>query len=395
MVYPQLVAPGVGIRTTDLYGGYVDESGTSMAAPHVAGAVALLLSAFPGLSAERQQAALQNSAWDLGDPGPENTYGFGRLDTLAAYNWLLASPDFTISSSPTSATAPPGGTASYLMSVGSTGGFAGDISLTLSGLSASQASWSFSPTAIVGGSGSSQLSITTASNLAPGSYPLTITATSGSVSHAASATLIVPAPPDFTVSVSPTSRSVAAGTGTSATVTVGSLNGFASGVSFSVAGLPPAVGSYAFSPAVVNGFGNSQLTLTTSATAPPGTYPLTISGTSGSTSHSSTFTFIVTNAPDFALSATPASISVRRSQSASFAISVSSVGGLTGNVSLSVVGLPGRATASWSNNPMAAPGSSTLVVRTTSTTPRGTFTLRLSGRSGSLVHQATVTLTVT
>jgi hypothetical protein len=178
-------------------------------------------------------------------------------------------------------------------------------------------------------------------------------------------------------------------------VTVGSLNGFASGVSLSVSGLPPAVGSYAFSPAVVNGFGNSQLTLTTSATAPPGTYPLTISGTSGSTSHSSTFTFIVTKAPDFALSAAPASISVRRGQSASFGITASSVGGFSGNVTLSVAGLPGRTTASWSTNPMAAPGSSTLLVRTISTTTRGTFTLRVSGSSGSLAHQVTVTLTVT
>jgi hypothetical protein len=44
---------------------------------------------------------------------------------------------------------------------------------------------------------------------------------------------------------------------------------------------------------------------------------------------------------------------------------------------------------------MAAPGSSTLLVRTISTTTRGTFTLRVSGSSGSLAHQVTVTLTVT
>src|SRR5215471_3896395 len=65
-VYPQLVAPGVGIHTTDLYGLYADPTGTSVAAPHVAGALALLLQAFPGMSADRQAAALENSAIDLG-----------------------------------------------------------------------------------------------------------------------------------------------------------------------------------------------------------------------------------------------------------------------------------------------------------------------------------------
>ena len=78
--FPELTAPGVGIRTTDLGGLYATQSGTSLAAPHVAGALALLLSAHPTLTPAQQEAALEQNAVDLGAAGPDNTFGYGRLD---------------------------------------------------------------------------------------------------------------------------------------------------------------------------------------------------------------------------------------------------------------------------------------------------------------------------
>jgi subtilisin family serine protease len=86
--FPDLTAPGVNIHTAGLFGTYVDDSGTSLAAPHVAGALALLLQAFPGTSAASQEAALDASAVDLGPAGPDDTYGNGRLDAAAAYSYL-------------------------------------------------------------------------------------------------------------------------------------------------------------------------------------------------------------------------------------------------------------------------------------------------------------------
>ncbi len=82
-VYPQLVAPGANIHTTDRYGKYIDASGTSLAAAHVSGALALLLSARPGLSANEQADLLTSTAIDLGERGPDNEYGYGRLDVAA------------------------------------------------------------------------------------------------------------------------------------------------------------------------------------------------------------------------------------------------------------------------------------------------------------------------
>jgi subtilisin family serine protease len=87
-IYPEIVAPGVNVKTTDLGGFYAQASGTSLAAPHVSGALALLLNAYPNLSVVQQREALINSAFDLGAVGPDNNYGYGRLNVLAAHQWL-------------------------------------------------------------------------------------------------------------------------------------------------------------------------------------------------------------------------------------------------------------------------------------------------------------------
>ncbi|MBW8371916.1 MAG: S8 family serine peptidase, partial [Thiobacillus sp.] len=93
-VYPKLVAPGVNINTADLsFGGlplYAVVSGTSYAAPHAAGAMALLAGAFPSTDVAQLEAALIQSAHDLGVVGEDNSYGYGLADVQAAYQ-LLAS----------------------------------------------------------------------------------------------------------------------------------------------------------------------------------------------------------------------------------------------------------------------------------------------------------------
>jgi subtilisin family serine protease len=88
-IFPEIVAPGVGILTTERFGLYSTQTGTSLAAPHVAGALALLLNADPNLTVAEQRAALFGAAIDLGSPGPDNDYGYGRLDVLQAYESLL------------------------------------------------------------------------------------------------------------------------------------------------------------------------------------------------------------------------------------------------------------------------------------------------------------------
>jgi subtilisin family serine protease len=394
-VYPQLVAPGVGVRTTDLYGSYAYETGTSIAAPHVSGALALLLDAFPALSADRQAAALESGALDLGAMGPDDSYGYGRLDVLAAYDSVATEPDFTLTVSPSSASTPAGGSVSYTVSAAGVNGFTGDVALSLSGLSGSQAGWTFSPPVIVGGSGTSQLTVTTSSTLASGSYPSTVSGTSGSMTRTAAMTLVVSAPPDFAVAVTPSSQSVTAGSGVSSSVGVTSINGFTGDVALSLTGLPPSVGTVAFSPGTLaGGAGTAVLTISTSASAAPGTYPLTVSGTSGSTSHGASLTLVVTAPPDFAIGVVPSSISINRGRTATYSVSISSLRGFSGTVSLFVSGKPAGTTVGFKPSSVVAPGSSTMTVKTTAKTPRGTFTLTVTGSSGTRVHGATVTLIV-
>lgn len=84
-IKPDLVAPGVEIASTWLGGGYADDSGTSMAAPHVAGAAALIRQAHPTWTAGQVAAALTGGAHELPGFGAE-TVGAGRLDVAAADN---------------------------------------------------------------------------------------------------------------------------------------------------------------------------------------------------------------------------------------------------------------------------------------------------------------------
>lgn len=93
-IYPEAVAPGVNVRTADLtYGGalpysYRNVSGTSFAAPHATGTIALLIDAYPAATVEDIESALKDSSQDLGAFAPDNIYGYGLIDGLAAFQAL-------------------------------------------------------------------------------------------------------------------------------------------------------------------------------------------------------------------------------------------------------------------------------------------------------------------
>jgi serine protease len=79
-----LLAPGVDILSTWSGVPYFARSGTSMAAPHVAGAAALLLAQRPGRTPAEVRACLRVAATDLGPPGRDDDTGWGLLNAARA-----------------------------------------------------------------------------------------------------------------------------------------------------------------------------------------------------------------------------------------------------------------------------------------------------------------------
>ena len=195
-----------------------------------------------------------------------------------------ATPDFSISATPSSQTATPGGGTSYTATVSPVNGFTGSVTLSASGLP-SGANATFSPNPITGGSGNSTMSVTTSTSTPTGTYTLTITGTSGSLTHTATVTLVVSGgTPGFSISASPSSETVTRPNNATYTVTVTALNGFTGRVTFSARSLPSGA-TASFNPTSVTGGGTSTLTIsTTSSTS--GTFNVRIRGSSGGTTHS-------------------------------------------------------------------------------------------------------------
>lgn len=91
LIDPDIAAPGVNITscTWPSNSGYTTMDGTSMATPHVAGVMALLLDAVPSLTPADVEYYMEMNALELGASGKDNTYGAGRVDAYDAVSAAL------------------------------------------------------------------------------------------------------------------------------------------------------------------------------------------------------------------------------------------------------------------------------------------------------------------
>lgn len=203
----------------------------------------------------------------------------------------LSVTNFSLSATPSSQSVTAGGSVSYAIDYHAQNRYNGVVNLTVTGLPAGVTAY-FEPNG-VDRIVSSTLTLSTSSGTSPGTYNLTIHGASNAQSRATQVQLAVNPVPDFALSVSPESRTVISGASTTYTVTSTAIGGFSGNISLSTQGLPTGA-TASFSPTSITGSGSSTTTIQTGATTPVGSYPIVVTGSSGSLSHSPSTTLTVT-----------------------------------------------------------------------------------------------------
>jgi len=312
---------------------------------------------------------------------------------------VTEAPDFQLSISPSTRTISPGDSTEYTVSLIRTGGFASSVALSISGLP-DEADGFFDPESIRG-SETSELTIDTTSDIAGGNYTFTVTGTGGGKTRTKTAKLVVSVVSDFTLDVTPQSQTASPGQSVIYVVTVTSHNNFNSPVVLSLSGYPTGL-TWSFNPASVtppkNGAQTSVLMLVVASSVVQGSYTLNVMGAGGGLTHSKQIVLNVGVGADFSISAEPSTLSVTVGSGGTSTIRVTSINNFNSQVSLQLSSVPSGISASL--NPVLVipqPNSfavSILTVNVPAGAPGGTYTLLVTGTSGSLSRATTVTLNV-
>ncbi len=322
-----------------------------------------------------------NGTWSGTNAVPTN---FAINGTLCG-GTVVQNPSFTLSPSASTLTVAQGASGTDTVTVGEAGGFTGSVSFAASGMPTGvTASFSPNPSAT-----SSVVTFAVASTTAAGSYPITITGTSGSLTPATTTiTLTVPAAGGFALSASATALSIAPGASGTDTIKVTDISPFTGSVTFSASGLPSGV---TFNP--TSSTTSTVATVAVASSTAPGTYPITITGTSGTLVANTSITLSVPAAGGFTLAPSATAISVTAGASGTDTITIADVSPFAGSVTFAASGMPTGVTASFS--PSSSTTSSVATFAVASSTVPGAYPITITGASGTLSATTSITLTVT
>lgn len=315
--------------------------------------------------------------------------GIGTLNAAnLVNNWPAPVPNFSLAATPTSLTIVQGNSGTSAIAIISQGGFNGSVNLSIPNLP-SGVTAAFSPNPA---SSNSTLTLTPSATAAPGTVSLTIMGTSGNLNNSTTLSLtVIEANQNFTLSAVPNGVAVTqnVGSGTS-TINITPVNGFFGNVTLSDSGLPKGVTAYFNGNPATS---SSVVTFTAGNTAKTGTATVTITGTSGSLRATTTIALTVNPLGNFALTATPKTLTIARGSSGTSTITIVPKDTFDQSVTLIASGLPKGVTASFSQNPTTS--TSTLTLTASKSAALGKSAITINGTYGTLTHQAFVTLTVT
>jgi hypothetical protein len=201
----------------------------------------------------------------------------------------------------------------------------------------------------------------------------------------------------FSLEVAPLTRTIAPGGTTTYTITLTSLSGYAGDVQLSASALPagllpPATATFLPNPATVplGGQITSTLTIDNTAAVPEDTYTITVSGqdTISAAISDSNDTELIVIQPTFTVAVTPPLRTIAPGQTTTYDVTVESVSGYSGSVTLSHAGLPGAVTGTFLPNPVIVPAGgnvvSVLTIDNTAGEPDAVYPFTVTGDDGNL-----------
>ena len=211
--------------------------------------------------------------------------------------------------------------------------------------------------------------------------------------------------PDFSIEASPTTLTIAQGESDISIITIASLNGFSKLVDLTVSGAPSGV-TTTLNPTQVappaDGSTTSILTVQVEDLANPGTYTLTVTGTSCSLLRSVDIELEITTippSPDFSIAVNPSSLSIQQGTSDTAIIIIASLNGFSDLVTLTVSPAIDGVTYSLDPSAVTPPAdgtiTSTIAIAVAETVTPNTYVLALAGTSGDLQHSASLSLEIT
>ena len=308
---------------------------------------------------------------------------------------------FFVAPTPMAKSVVPGESTTFNIGIQSVGTFSSTVKLHTSGVPSGMNA-TVNPKSVLpppSGLASSVLTIATAISLSQGTYYLTVIGTSGSLTSSQSIAVNVG---EFSVTAEPNSRTVAQGSSATYTV-IGTSSGDYSGtMTLAVSGVPAGV-NYEFNPSSIlippASSNSSTLNLNVSSNAAAATHTLTVTGTSGSRSHSTTVTLVIAATPDFSLTISPSSVTVRNGSSTTLTVYINSINQFSSPVTLTAsippaTGATGSISPSSVTPPTGGYATATLTITTAATAPAGSGTVTVTGTSGTILHTATATLTI-